>query len=78
MVLAAFWAVAPVNDLGLINQEAVILSRREAWRVADRAIHVLSVPASAANDVVMIVTNPVFVSGGRARWLSAAKDAFFG
>jgi hypothetical protein len=48
-------AQAPVDDLGLIDGEAVVVGRCEAWRLADRAVDVSDDTARPAHDVVVVV-----------------------
>src|SRR5215472_7381092 len=48
-------AQAPVDDLGLVDREAVVVGRGQAGRLADRAVDVGDDPARPAHDVVMVV-----------------------
>src|SRR2546429_1174244 len=51
----AVGAQAPVDDLGLVDREAVVVGRGQAgWR-ADRAVDVRDDATRPAHDVVMIV-----------------------
>jgi hypothetical protein len=50
--------VPPVHDLGLIDDEAVILHRSQAWDMPHRAFDILKPTARPTHDVVMIVTDP--------------------
>src|SRR5205814_10289122 len=51
----AVGAQAPVDDLGLVDREAVVVGRGQAGRLADRAVDVSDGTARPAHDVMMIV-----------------------
>src|SRR2546430_3600005 len=51
----AVGAQAPVDDLGLLDREAVGVGRGQAGRLADRAVDVSDDAARPAHDVGMIV-----------------------
>jgi len=61
MVVLTLGAESPVGDFGFVDNEAIIIGRRQARGLPDGTVHVGDVTAEAADDVVMIVTDPVFV-----------------
>src|SRR4249920_2089537 len=50
-------AQAPVDDLGLVDHEAMVLGRGEAGRVADGAVDIGDDAARAAHEVVVVVAD---------------------
>jgi hypothetical protein len=48
-------AQAPIDDLGLVDGEALIVRRGQTRGVADGAVDVGDDPAGPAHDVVMVV-----------------------
>src|SRR5579875_205151 len=68
-------AQAPVDHLGLIDHEAVVLGGGQAWHLADGAVHVGDGAAGAAHDVVVIVSHASLITGQRARRLDAPQQA---
>ena len=63
-------AVAPVDDLGLVDGEAEVVVDLQAGSVAGRAVDVDHPAAVAAHQVVVVVVNPVLVAGReRAGWI---------
>jgi len=55
-----------------------IVGRRQAWRIANRTVDVSRSSASAADHMVMIVANTIFVESRRASWLDAPDESIFG
>src|SRR6185437_7941255 len=74
----AVGAVAPVDDLGLVDGEAVRLRRGQAGGVADGAIDIGDRAAAAADDVVMVVGDPRLVAGDRAGGLDPPQQVGVG
>jgi len=50
----------PIGDLGLVYLVARVVHRRETRRGADRAVDVDYAPAGSADQVVVIVADPIF------------------
>src|SRR5262245_65720936 len=70
----AVGAQAPVDDLGLVDREAVVVGRGQAGRRADRAVDVGDGAARPAHDVVMIVPDASLEPGRGAGRLDAAPE----
>src|SRR6478735_649244 len=70
----ALRAGAPVHDLGLVDDEAVVVGCREAGDLVDRAVDVGDGAARPAHDVVVVVPDPRLVACDRARGLDAAQQ----
>ena len=68
----------PVDHLGLVDAEAMVVVRVQARGRADGAIDVLGLAAAATDEVVVVVADAVLVAGGRVGWLDAADDALVG
>src|SRR5215510_1064414 len=51
----AVGAQAPVDDLGLVDREAVVVGRGQAGRLADRAVDVGDGAARPADQVMVVV-----------------------
>jgi hypothetical protein len=64
-------AQAPVDDLGLIDLEAVVVGRGQARCVADRAVDVGDRTAHPADDVVVVVPDAPLEPGRAAGRLEA-------
>ena len=77
-LLLAGGAGAPVNHFGFINYETVMQMGREAGGRPDRAADVFSLTAGAADEVVMIIADTVFVERGGLGRLDATNDALIG
>ena len=60
-------AAAPVDDLGFVDLEAVVVVGGEAGHLADGAVDVERGAAAAADQVVVVVADPVLVAGGATR-----------
>src|SRR5438477_10260971 len=71
----AVGAQAPVDDLGLVDREAVVVGRGQAGRLADRAVDVGDDTAGPAHDVVMIVPDAPLEPGRGAGRLDAAHES---
>src|SRR4051812_13138895 len=57
----AFGAAAPVDDLCFVDFVAGVVGRSQAWHVPDGAVDVDHPPAGAADQVMVVVADPVFV-----------------
>ena len=71
-------AEAPVDDLGLVDREAVVVGGGQAGHLADGAVDVDDRAAGAADEVVVVVADPALVAGDRARRLDAPDQAGVG
>lgn len=69
-------AEAPVDHFGFVDLEAVVVMRLEARGAADGAADVLGLTAGAADEVMMVVADAVFVTRRGVGWLDAPDDAF--
>jgi hypothetical protein len=67
-------AHAPENDIRLVDQVSGVGDGVEAGGVADGAVDVRDLPAPAADEMVMIVTDSRLVSGGTARGFYPAEQ----
>lgn len=54
--------IGPVDDLGLVELEAVMMRSGQARRLADGTVNVCDGPARPANTVVMIVADPRLIA----------------
>src|SRR5581483_3570994 len=68
-------AQAPVDDLGLVDREAVVVGGGQAGGVADRAVDVGDHPARAADDVVVVVADPSLEPGRAPGRFDTAYEA---
>lgn len=75
--LLALRAQAPVDDFGFVDLKAVMGLSLEAGGVANCAANVFGVPAGAADEVMMIVADAIFVARCGICRLDTADDAFF-
>src|SRR5690606_29102164 len=71
----ALSAPAPVDDLGLVDREAVVSGRGQARCVANGAVDVRYGTARPAYDVVVVVSHPRFVAGHGALRLDTPHQA---
>src|SRR5258708_22288576 len=71
-------AQAPVDDLGLVDREAMIIGSGQARRLADRAVDVSDDAARPAHDVVVVVADPSLEPGGAAGRFDAAYESRHG
>ena len=76
--LAAVGTLAPVDDFCFVDCETGIVTGGQAGAAANRAIHIDRFAAGATDEVMVVVSDAVFVEGGGAGRLDAADDAFFG
>src|SRR3982074_833652 len=67
----AVGAQAPVDDLGLVDREAVVVGRGQAGRGADGAIDIGYNTTRPAHDMVMVVPGPRLIARNGARRLDA-------
>ena len=74
----ALGASAPVDDLGLVDLEAVVVGGSQAWRGADGAIDIGDGAAGPAHDVVVVVAHPSLVSCHRTRRLDTSQQSGIG
>ena len=74
----ALGASAPVDDLGFVDLVARVVGGRQARGVADRAVDVDHPAAGSADEVVVVVTDPVLVAGRRPGGLDAPEEALVG
>ena len=77
---SALGAQTPVDDLGLVEDEAiqcgdVTVRRGQAGGVPDAAVHVADGSTSAADQVMMVVADPRLVAGDRTGRLDTPNDA---
>jgi len=72
----AFGASAPIDDLCLIDMKTMAFAGGQAWGVSDGAIHILCLPAGAADEVMVVVTHPIFEKCRGAGGLDTPDDAF--
>jgi hypothetical protein len=74
----AFGTQAPIDDFGLVEDEAiehvVVVGRGQAWRVTDRAIDVGDDATGSADNVVVVVANPGLVARNHAEWLNPSDQ----
>src|SRR5258708_228789 len=68
-------AQAPVDDLGLVDREAVVIGRGQAWRLADRAVDVSEGTTRPAHDVVVVIPDAPLVPGRAAGRFDAAYES---
>ena len=61
MIVLTLGAESPVGHFGLVDNEAIIVGGRQARGLPNGTVHVGDVTAVATDDVVMIVTDPIFV-----------------
>src|SRR5207244_3764600 len=64
----------PIDDFGFVDLVAAVVNGGETGRVADRAVDVDQLAAVAANQMVMVVADPVFETSRRARRLDATDE----
>ena len=68
---------APVNHLRFVDPETVFFLRRQAGRVADGAIDIHGLAAAPADQMVVVVADPVLVKGGGAGRLDPPDEPAF-
>jgi hypothetical protein len=74
----ALGASAPVDDLGFVDLVAPVVGGRQARGVADRTVDVDHPAAGSADEVVVVVTDPILVAGRRPGRLDAPEEALVG
>ena len=77
MVGRTLGAAAPIDDLGLVDLEASVISRGQARHVANCAIHVDHPPAGTTDQVVVVVADAILVARRRPRRLDPAEQPTF-
>jgi hypothetical protein len=75
MRLLARGAHAPVDHFGFIDDEAVVFGRLETGGFPNRAIDIDGCVALAADEVVVVVTDPGLVKSGSTGGFDPAQDA---
>ena len=65
-----------MDDLGLIKKESMVVVGGEARGRADGTIDVIHQIAPSANEMVMVVSNPVLVAGNRSCGLYPTQEVF--
>lgn len=71
-------AGAPVDDLGFINDEAMVIGCRQAGRVTDSAVDVDDHTARSTDRVVVVVSDPRLVARYGTRWLDTTDETRIG
>src|SRR5690606_6928693 len=71
-------AQTPIDDLGLVDAEAVIVGGVQAGRTAHGTVDVDRHPAGATNEVVVVVVDPILVAGGGTGRLDAPDQPLLG
>ncbi len=74
----ALRTTSPIGDLGLIDDEALVVGRIEARRGSNRAVNIDDPTAFPADQVVVVVADAVFESRGRSNRLDATNEALVG
>ena len=65
-----------MDNLGLIKKETMVVVGGEARGRADGTIDVVHQIAPSANEMVMVVSNPVLVAGNRSCGLYPTQEVF--
>ena len=55
------WADTPVDHLCLVDDETRIVGRFQAWSLSNRTINIDGCTAFPTNEVMMIISNPIFI-----------------
>jgi hypothetical protein len=58
-VRLAIGTTAPVRDLGLVDLVPHVIDRRQTWRGAGRAVDVDDTAADFADQMMVVVANPI-------------------
>jgi hypothetical protein len=72
----AIGTASPVCDLGLVNLVAHVVGRRETGSGADHAVNIDQAAADSANQMMVVVADPILESGGRTGGLNPPDEAF--
>jgi hypothetical protein len=64
----------PVDDLGLVDLITLVVGRRETRGGADRAIHVDHTTADPADQMVVVVADPILEASRRSGGLNAPDE----
>lgn len=75
LVRQARRAATPIDDLGFVDLETVIIVCDQTRGFADGAVDVEHEAALAAHQVVMVVADSIFVPSNRPRGLDATDQA---
>ena len=75
MRIATGGAVPPIDHFGLVDREASGVGGLEARGMSDGAVDVDHAAAGAADEVVVVVADPVLIAGGRAGGLDPSQEA---
>jgi hypothetical protein len=67
-------ADAPIDDLGLIDDEVVIVGGLKAWSMADGAVDIDGRGALSANEMMMVVADAGLVERRASGRFDPAKD----
>src|SRR5690349_8488705 len=78
VIAHALGAAAPEDDLGFVDLEARVVRRGQARRIAHRAVDVDHPAAASADEVVMIVADPVVVAGRGTGRLDPSEETLVG
>ena len=73
-LLSARRAVPPVDDLGFVDLETVVVVGGEAGHRSDSAVDVEHDAAASADQVVVIVAHSIFVAGSGSGRLDPADE----
>lgn len=68
-------AVSPVDNLGLVDDETMILVRRQTGRIPNCAVDVYKAVTASADQMMVVIVHTVFIAGGKARRLNAANKS---
>src|ERR1700759_3571041 len=71
----AIGAQAPVDDLGLVDREALVVRCSQTRGVANGAVDVGHGAAGATHEMVMVVADPQLIAGSRAGRLDPAYQS---
>ena len=66
----------PVGDFGLVDLVAHVVGRRETGGGADRAVDVDQTAADSADQMVVVVADPILEASRRSGGLNAPDEAF--
>lgn len=72
--LRALRARAPVDDLSLINDEALIGCSCQARCITNGTVDICKVSTTPADHVMVVVSYPSFIARRRTRGLNSAQD----